>query len=317
MNYKPSDYTDVGQATVLAKRYGNILRYSNATGYLRYDGRCWQVSNLDAQSVAQALTEQQLAEANDAYNNAQLAMQSSGAAVILANVGKSKAVMTMTDEQQEIYQDYLDAKTYQAYALDRRSTQHIAATLQEARPKLQIDSCVLDANPYLLCTPAATYDLRKGLQGARKHSPNDYITRITAVSPGSRGAELWQSFLLQIFSGDQDLVDYVQQICGLAAIGKVLQEAIVIAYGGGRNGKSTLCNTIARVLGTYSDSVSTDVLINSSNRNIMPDLAELRGKRLILASELPCKAQMDDAIIKHLCSTDSITGAKKYKDTVT
>jgi P4 family phage/plasmid primase-like protien len=128
---------------------------------------------------------------------------------------------------------------------------------------------------------------------------------------------LWQSFLLQIFCGDQDLVDYVQQICGLAAIGKVLVEAIVVAYGGGSNGKSTLCNTIARVLGTYSDSVSTDVLINSNNRNIMPDLAELRGKRLILASELPCNVQMDDATIKHLCSTDSITGAKKYKDSIT
>ena len=38
-------------------------------------------------------------------------------------------------------------------------------------------------------------------------------------------------------------------------------ESLVIAYGEGRNGKSTFWNTIARVLGTYSGNMSADTLI--------------------------------------------------------
>lgn len=38
----------------------------------------------------------------------------------------------------------------------------------------------------------------------------------------------------------------------MAAIGKVYQEHMIIAYGGGANGKSTFWNTIFRVLGNYA-----------------------------------------------------------------
>ena len=40
----------------------------------------------------------------------------------------------------------------------------------------------------------------------------------------------------------RDRIRYVQEIVGLAAIGKVYIEALVIAYGEGRNGKSTFWN---------------------------------------------------------------------------
>ena len=54
------------------------------------------------------------------------------------------------------------------------------------------------------------------------------------------------------FCGDQSLIDYVQMICGLCIVGKVYLEAMIIAYGDGRNGKSTFWNVIYKVLGSYS-----------------------------------------------------------------
>ena len=45
---------------------------------------------------------------------------------------------------------------------------------------------------------------------------------------------------------------------GMAAMGKVYQEHIIIAFGGGANGKSTFWNTIFRVLGTYAGKISAD-----------------------------------------------------------
>ena len=91
-------------------------------------------------------------------------------------------------------------------------------------------------------------------------------------------------------------------------------EAIIIAYGAGRNGKSTFWNSISRVLGTYSGAISADTLTVGCRRNVKPEMAELKGKRLIIAAELEEGMRLNTSMIKQLCSTDEITAEKKYKD---
>ena len=76
------------------------------------------------------------------------------------------------------------------------------------------------------------------------------------------------------------------KIAGLAAVGKVYEECMIIAYGEGRNGKSTFWNSIMRVLGSYSGTLSADALTVGCRRNVKPEMAELKGKRLIITSEL-------------------------------
>ena len=55
-SYKPDDFSDVGQAEVLAKHFSGELRYSPATHYIRYNGRYWQETEPGAQAVAHELT---------------------------------------------------------------------------------------------------------------------------------------------------------------------------------------------------------------------------------------------------------------------
>ncbi|MDK8826589.1 DNA primase family protein, partial [Corynebacterium striatum] len=105
----------------------------------------------------------------------------------------------------------------------------------------------------------------------------------------------------------------VQRIVGLAAIGQVFVEALVIAYGDGRNGKSTFWNTIARVLGTYAGNMSADVLTIGGMRNVKPELAEAKGKRLIISAESEEGVRMSTSVVKQLASTDQIYAEKKYK----
>ena len=103
-------------------------------------------------------------------------------------------------------------------------------------------------------------------------------------------------------------------ICGLAAIGKVYVEALIIAYGDGRNGKSTFWNAISRVLGLYSGNISADTLTVGCRRNIKPEMAEVKGKRLLIAAEMQEGARLNDSTVKQLCSTDDVFAEKKYKD---
>lgn len=103
-------------------------------------------------------------------------------------------------------------------------------------------------------------------------------------------------------------------VCGLAAIGKVYLEALIIAYGDGRNGKSTFWNVISRVMGLYSGNISADALTVGCRRNIKPEMAEVKGKRLLIAAELQEGTRLNNSVVKQLCSTDDVFAEKKYKD---
>ncbi|MCK9333123.1 MAG: phage/plasmid primase, P4 family [Candidatus Cloacimonetes bacterium] len=312
-SYIPGDLSDVGQAEVLAKYFANELRYSPQTHFLRYRGNYWQESEPGAQFIAQELTRRQLKEARlkvlEAYKNA----SKEKVFEVISVTPKNKQSTAMTEDQKSVLAEYKEAKIYEEFAVKRRSSSNISATLKESHPMLEIDFKELDADPFLLCTPNATYDLKKGISGAREHRPDDFMTKITSYSPSLKGKDEWERSLTKIF-GDDELIEYVQRICGLAAIGKVFIEALIIAYGDGGNGKSTFWNAVSRVMGSYCGNLSADTLTVNNRRNIKPEMAELRGKRLIMAAESQEGARLNDSIVKQLCSTDAIFAEKKYKD---
>lgn len=314
LQLKPSDYSDVGQATVLARKYEGKLRYSPSTDFLVYNGRFWEESKPKAQAVAQELTTRQLEEAETEIKKATDEMMKNGAWELLASMGPKKAAMAFSSEQARSFQKYENATTYRNYAIKRRDSKYITAALKEAHPMVEIDQRQLDADEFLLNTPSATYDLRISLPSAHEHTPADFITKQTTVDPSDDGMDIWQDALETFFCDDNELIDYVQEIAGLSAIGKVCVEGLIIAYGEGRNGKSTFWNTLSRVLGTYSGNMSADTLTVGCKRNVKPELAEAKGKRIIIAAELEEGMRLNTSNVKQLCSTDEIYAEKKYKD---
>ena len=307
----PEDFSDVGQAIVLSREYMDRLRFSPATDYIVFNGSFWEESQPNAQGIAQELTARQLEEAETEIQRCMKEMSENGAWAMLAAMGTKKAMAAFSEAQRRSFEKYERAETYRKYAIKRRDTKYISAALKEARPMIQIEQRVLDADEFLLNLPSGTCDLRTG--AVREHNAQDYITKQTAVDPSGDGMDVWEDALQTFFQGDADLIRYVQEIVGLAAIGKVYIEALVIAYGEGRNGKSTFWNTIARVLGTYSGNMSADTLTVGCKRNVKPELAEAKGKRMIIAAELEEGMRLNTSNVKQLCSTDEIYAEKKYK----
>ena len=307
----PEDFSDVGQAIVLSREYMDRLRFSPATDYIVFNGSFWEESQPNAQGIAQELTARQLEEAETEIQRCMKEMSENGAWAMLAAMGAKKAMAAFSEAQRRSFEKYEWAEAYRKYAIKRRDTKYISAALKEARPMIQIEQRVLDADEFLLNLPSGTCDLRTG--DVRGHNAQDYITKQTAVDPSGDGMDVWEDALQTFFQGDADLIRYVQEIVGLAAIGKVYIEALVIAYGEGRNGKSTFWNTIARVLGTYSGNMSADTLTVGCKRNVKPELAEAKGKRMIIAAELEEGMRLNTSNVKQLCSTDEIYAEKKYK----
>lgn len=313
-NLEPLDYSDVGQATVLAREYEKQLRYSPSTDFLVYNGSYWEESRSKAQAISQELTTKQLEEAEIGIKKLTDLMLKNGAWDILVSVGPKKAVDLFDEEQKRVFKEYEAVTAYRKYAIKRRDSKYIYASLKEVSPMVEIKQDKLDNDEFLLNTPTATYDLRFGVDKKHEHSAEDYITKQTTIDPSNVGEEIWKAALNTFFCDDKDLIEYVQEVAGLAAIGKVHLEGLIIAYGGGRNGKSTFWNTISKILGTYSGNMSADTLTVGCKRNVKPEMAEIKGKRLVIAAELEEGMRFNTSNIKQLCSTDEIYAEKKYKE---
>ena len=311
---KPDDYSDIGQAKVLCKEYGDELRYSDATDYLRYDGDSWIEDRQLAVGAMEEFLDLQLADALEYVENAKKALMAAGVDEAAIKAGGKTLEKAVPLDSLKLMFTYLAAKTYLAFVMKRRDYKYVVSALNAAKPMLAVSVSDLDKDENLLNTPYATYDLTKGTDaGELPHNPEDLITKITNVSPSDDGKDLWEQCLELFFSGDKELIDYVQMVVGMAAVGKVYQEHLIIAYGSGANGKSTFWNTVSRVLGTYSGKLSAETLTVGCKRNVKPEMAELKGKRLIISSEMEEGMRLNTAVVKQLCSTDEIFAEKKYK----
>ena len=291
-------YSDIDEAKLFAAEYGDVVRYSKSTGFLRYTGQKWEESDLKARRDVHTLLDRQQKQAEAvlaaARRKADRSAEENGGVVDSA---ARAAVRAAENQRKEI--------------IKRRNSQRITATLTEAAPLLEIGIDQLDHNGFLLNTPGGTVDLRTG--EIRPHDPADFCTKITGVSPGTKGAEKFHEFLDQFTCGDKDLQRYLQETAGEMALGMVTSEDFYAANGDGGNGKSTYFNLQYRVLGDYAGLISSDVLITNKQKNKSPELAELRGKRLVIASELEEGMRLDTGTIKKIASTDPIRAEPKYR----
>lgn len=311
---RPPDYSDIGQAKMLVQEYGEELVYTSATDYLRYDGVRWVESKQRAVGAMEEFLDKQLSDAMKELEQATEALKKASLPEEAIRAGGRTLEKEITPATKPLYLRFLAAKAYHTFVMKRRDMKYVTSALQAAKPMLEADYEDLDSDPYLLNCPDGTYDLRLGMGGKRDHAALDLITKVTAVAPGDTGRELWLDSLEKTFKGDSELINYVQMIAGLAAIGQVQLEALIISYGEGSNGKSTFWNTIAGVLGNYSGTISADTLTANVRRNVKPELAEAKGKRLLIAAELDEGMRLSTSVVKQLCSTDRIKGEKKYKD---
>ena len=309
----PDDFSDVGEARTFVEQYADEVAFTVATDYLRYNGTYWEESEHAVTLAMMEHTDVQLAEAEKQVEAALQSLERLHVPREAVKTGGKKVRDSLDEEQTAAYQQYQYYSTFQAFVMKYRNVRSMVNALEAAKPLVLHNPEALDSNPMLLNTPGGTYYLPEGLNGWKPTDPADLLTKVTAVIPSEEGMPLWEDALQLFFCGDQSLIDYVQQVCGLCLVGKVYQEALLIAYGDGRNGKSTFWNVIYKVLGSYSGNISADALTVNCRRNVKPEMAELKGKRMILAAELQEGMRLNTSVVKQLCSTDPIFAEKKFK----
>ena len=312
--YCPSDYSDLGQARVIAENLSERIAYNDAAGFMYYNGKKWTDSRQVSVGAVEELLDRQIEEAESALALAKQKLISLGIDEKVVNAGGKTLEKLIEPNERHAYYSYKQALAYVNFAQKRRDARFVQNAMLLAKPIVLREIQDFDKQEFLLNTAGGTCDLTKGVSGMREHRFDDYISKMCTCTPDRENEDLWLDAVQEFFCGDAELINYVQMCVGLACIGKVHQEALIIAYGEGCNGKSTFWNSIAQVLGDYAGTISADALTVGCKRNVKPEKAELKGKRLVIAAELEEGTRLNTSMVKQLCSTDPVTAEKKYKD---
>jgi putative DNA primase/helicase len=269
--------TDYGNAERLAGKYREIIRFCKPwKSWLFFDGRRWardDVGQLErhAKSTARRI----LAEA---------------------------ALVDDKDERKEVAR--------WAFASESRTRLEAMVALAQSEDAIPILPDAFDRDPWLFNCQNGTIDLRTG--ALRTHNRQDYITMLCpVVFDAAAKCPLWESTLELVFGGNSELIAYWQSLCGCVLTGIVTEQVLPILFGSGENGKSTILNALLRIMGTdYAKKAPQNFLMVRRHESHPTELADLFGKRLIVAIETGEGARINEVLMKELTGTDPITARR-------
>ncbi|MGM5033509.1 phage/plasmid primase, P4 family [Tardiphaga sp. 803_E3_N1_3] len=161
-----------------------------------------------------------------------------------------------------------------------------------------------DNEPMLLGTPAGVVDLATGeLRPGRKE---DRITKSTMVAPETGDCPIWLKFIREATQGDDDLIRLLRQWCGYCLTGKTIEHSLMFFSGPGGNGKGVFLNFMTELLGDYGGVANIQTFAASKSERHLTEIAALRGKRTVTASETTEGQAWDESRIKTLTGGDPI-----------
>ncbi|MFJ4768502.1 phage/plasmid primase, P4 family [Streptomyces uncialis] len=199
-------------------------------------------------------------------------------------------------------------------ALKALTNRSIDAVLKElpSVPGVPAQAEDFDARHDLLSVANGTIDLRTGT--LRPHSAADMITkRLDVPFVADAKAPRWEQFLVEIFPNHPEMAPYMRRVVGYGITGSTAEQCFVFMHGQGSNGKSAFLDALLHVLRgiTKSTEFSTfeqRVTVGQAS----PELASLRGARLVTASETEKYSRLAEALVKQLTGGDPVTTRHLY-----
>lgn len=182
----------------------------------------------------------------------------------------------------------------------------------QSEPDIAIMLAEFDCNQWLLNCGNGTIDLRTGT--IKKHDATDLITKIVPIdfAPDAECPK-WGKFLDDTTDGDNDLKDYLQLIAGVILTGDMLDQIFFYLFGLGQNGKSTFTDILLAITGDYGMRVDSEMfmLADKGKGNATEAVANIRGKRLLISSEVPEGRHLNTGLLKDLTGGGELIRARR------
>jgi putative DNA primase/helicase len=205
---------------------------------------------------------------------------------------------------------------YERFCRSYQSQQKREAVMRTARemPYITASSAEFNTRPNLFNVQNGTIDLISGK--LQPHERRDMLTQKcwTPYDPSAKCPE-WLKFLNSIFQSDQQLIDYIQTLCGYILWGNVNEHILPVLWGSGANGKSTFVSALYYVLGPDYAARAPESLLISRSQDVHPtQFKVLYQKRMAVCSETGDGNRLDEARVKMLTGDDVICCRGMHQD---
>lgn len=282
---KPKEYPvrswdDTGNADRLMDRYGEYIKYSyvNKKFYI-YDGSKWAVDNTGEIRKLIDLT--------------------------VADLKNEKIFVPEGMDEEEAM------KEFRKHIKRSRGTSAKKNMMDEVQHRTAILPEEFDQDDMLLNVQNGYLDLSSGEM--KEHDKDKLFSRqANSEYTDKASSDVWQSFLNDIFAGNQEVIRYIQKAVGYSLTGSVREQKMFILHGKGRNGKSIFVEVLSDILGDYAMNIQAKTIMVKRNETVNNDIAKLQGARFVTSSEPNEGFRFDEGLIKQLTGGDKVTARFLY-----
>jgi P4 family phage/plasmid primase-like protien len=177
--------------------------------------------------------------------------------------------------------------------------------------QLHVPFASIDANPMLAGFDGARQVIDLNTGEVRLARRDDLVTRALGVSHVGDALKAcrWEKFLNEVFSEDQELIDWFSRWVGYCLTGQYTEQIFVFCFGAGANGKSVLLKVLETLFGGYGAVVHAGTLMEQqrTGKEASPDVLGMAGARILLGSEVAQGEAFDERFLK------SWTGGDRQK----
>lgn len=280
--YPIRSYDDTGNADRFIDRYGHLYKHSYITNkFYIYDGQKWKVD--DRGAIRKLIDE------------------------MIENI-KNEKVLHSEDVTEEEARE-----AFQKYYKKTRGTQSKKNIMNELMHRKTVTPDEFDKDDMLLNVANGYVDLTS--RELYKHDINRMFSQIANTDYSEKmQPAVWLDFLNDIFAGDKAVIRYIQKALGYSLTGSTREQIMFILFGKGRNGKSIFVETIAEILGDYSNNMQAKSLMVKKNDNVNTDIARLSKARFVTSSEPNEGFRFDEGLIKQITGGDKVTARFLYAE---
>jgi len=271
--------TDLGNGERFAAQYGNKVCYCQEFGgWVVWNGTHWE---LNADSKVRAWAKKLVRKLQN------LAVNTDG--------------------------DVENKAVNKKYFLSLEANSKFKGMLEAAASELTVSPDKFGNHDWLLNLSNGILDLRTKI--LMPHDSKYMMTYVLdyAYDPSAE-CPIWDSAVKEICDGDVEKVDYLHRVFGYTLTGSIKEQCLFILYGNGANGKSTVIQIAASMLGSLAKETGFSTFIGSkTDSQIGHYLAELCNVRMVTTAESGMDNYLSEPLIKQVTGGDMISAKRLYQ----
>lgn len=282
--YNPARDTDGGNADRLLAKARHLIRFTRESGWMIWNGKKWVADDTAVKDLAKTAILEKIAE-------------------------------QVQDSVKAVKPDLTKALAGWWKRSDNDVKVLGALSMSEGTRGVYVKKADFDKDPMVFNAANGIIDLRSGVLIA--HEPSAMLTRLSpVVYDPAADCPTFKKFMLRVMGGSADLVSFMQKAIGYTLTGAVKEQCWFFLYGRGQNGKSTLIDIIAKMLGEYTGKTGIETFIPKHNQQAgnTPEIAALDGARFVYASETEEGKALAAGRIKDMTGGEAVTAMPKYRD---